>query len=206
MAGFGVDTRKFERGLDDFASKQMPFVVAATLTDVAFRIRKELPNSAEKVFDRQTPFTKRAYAVKKANKRDNPIQSSVFVLPAQQKYLGIQSEGGKIQRGDPGTIKGDILEPVNARLNKYGNLPSGPVRYLAKQLSKENVLVKRIRGRRSGVFERKKVGGRAKLNLLVTFDPDRTVKPIFDFPKLVAPLFDKDIQRVFAEKFNRFVR
>jgi hypothetical protein len=111
---FQSNIREVERGLSDFAKRQLPFAVSLALNDTAADVAKNAEKGLAKRLDRPTPFTRRAFAVLRSSRAR--LAAAVFAKDAQAAYLRFQEEGG--ERRPKGRA---IVVPVNVRLNKFGN-------------------------------------------------------------------------------------
>lgn len=103
---------------------QFPFAAARALTQTAQDIAKVMPAEVNRVFEGgAVPFTKGAFAVKRAEKTN--LTAMVNIKPRQAEYLRYQIEGG-IRRP-----KGVALRlPSVVQLTPQGNLPAGLIRQL----------------------------------------------------------------------------
>ena len=160
------------KSLFEFQKKQVPFIAATALNDVAFKARASIIGQMPSIFDKKpTTFTLQAIAVDKATKSD--LTATVRVKDAQAAYLKFTEA--------PGTrvpINGGSLPiPVNIQTNASGNIPRNKI---AQVLTKPGYFVATIKGVR-GVYQRPGKGnktGKLKLiALLVTSEH-------FDKPKL----------------------
>ncbi len=78
--------------LAQFTSKQAPFAIAKALTSTAKLVQSEISGQLPSVFDRPNPFTRRAFAIKPANKAT--LEAFVFAKDKQARYLKFQVQGG----------------------------------------------------------------------------------------------------------------
>ena len=149
--------------------KQLPFAAAQALTAVArlgqHAIKAELPS----VFDRPTPFTINAIAVKPARKTD--LTAVVFAKDIAAQYLEPFEDGGPRFLG----AKRGLLKPVQQSTDQYGNLPrtalarlkAKPTVFTGKVVTKNGQII-------SGVWQRTAATKSSKggLKLLIRFaDP-----------------------------------
>ena len=104
------------RGLDRAATRQMPFAIAKSLTQVAYQAKADTRDEMMRVFDRPTNFTLNSERVIRAT-RDN-LESVVWfkdVSPtSRHHYLEPQVYGG-----------GRHLKRFEARLIARGVMPGG---------------------------------------------------------------------------------
>ncbi len=101
--------------------KQIPFATARALTTVARQIQEAEKAQMKKVLQNPTPFTVNSVGSIAARK-DNLV-AKVFVRDIAAGYLDPFEFGGVHQM--TGVAK---LVPINIKLNKYGNIPSGKMR------------------------------------------------------------------------------
>lgn len=215
MATVGVKlnmpaARLIAGGMGELAKNQLKFALAKTLTDLAIDAASVMTESLDASFDKPTPFTKKAFAIKSARK--NNLRADVFAKKTQAAYLVMTETGERRKPGMPGTGKRAIIAPAGIRLNSYGNIPKGQVR---KLLAKPDVFSGTITFHKtgqtiSGIWQRPKKGirrdgtkgtiGRVRdhtqkawgntqavtgLKLLVRYDEEQEVKPRLHFEKTV---------------------
>lgn len=158
------------------ASFASALALTRTARDTAKRLNAELP----KHLDRPTPFTQRAFGSTRANKRR--LKAQVFVKDIQAGYLKYAIEGG--------TRRGSVPVPfrVNARLNRYGNLPGSRGKF-AKLAARPHHFAATIKGI-DGVWKR--VGkGKRFLKLMVAFEPRAVYRKRFPMLKIAEDEFSK---------------
>lgn len=137
--------------------RQIPFVIASSLTKTAVKVKPEIRKEMEQVFDRPTPYTLNSIFVQPANKKDeNPIarvglkDDQESALSTRQftgaglaaEYLWPEIGGGSrpLKRFELRLQRAGILPPgmfvvpgKGAKLDRYGNLDLGQlVAILAK--------------------------------------------------------------------------
>lgn len=148
---FRSNIRAVERGLSDFAAKQVPFATSLALNATAEEIQKEESERLGKTLDRPTPFTRRAWAVWRSSKRN--LSAKVFAKDAQAAYLSTLEDGGTR------TPKGRaIVTPAGLKLNSFGNMPKGAVK---KALASPRVFSGTPKGRAPGIYQRTGVTAKA---------------------------------------------
>lgn len=202
------------RGLDQLAQTSYTRAAADALTDVAFITQREEKKEVGRSFDGFVSFTERAFRVNKASFKKDPIQSEVFILPQQSRYLSFQIEGGRRDTADEIAVlrSGNILLPVNARLNKAGNFPS-PKRFLARSTGTTGQAAKQFVGipegrpndfdRYYGIWRRGGRGGRQTLTLIASFRRAVDYKPdTFDFFGVADTTFTKEFDDSFDKKLE----
>jgi len=121
--------------------KQINYAASIAINNAVFEARKEVIKEMKRVFDDPTPYTLRAFIVKKANrdfleatlKAKEPF-SEVGKGTAPSKYLFSEVYGGKrglksseLQMQEKGILKrGQIYVPGRSQIkNKYGNITGG---------------------------------------------------------------------------------
>ncbi|MEM8849268.1 MAG: hypothetical protein AAGE03_04450 [Pseudomonadota bacterium] len=167
-----------QRGLNDVARRQIPFAIAMAINEVLDRIKRSTDRRMRRVLDRPTPFTMKAFAVRRARKSN--LRGSVFAKDIQARYLIFAEEGGtRRPRGRA------LLVPWKMRRNKYGNVPRGGVK---RTLARPDVFVAtgsspRTRHLTPGVYQRPK--GRRNAgqdpNLLAAFEARARYTPRLGF-------------------------
>lgn len=151
------NTREVRRGLNDVARRQIPFATSLAINEVLGDIRKNWEKALRKGLDRPTPFTMKAFAMRRATKRS--LTGAVFAKRIQNDYLTRLEDGGTRQ-----PKRRAILVPVGLRLNKYGNMPRGAVK---RTVAKPKTFSGRPKGRSAaGIWERR-AGN--KLRLLIHY-------------------------------------
>ena len=111
-------------GFNANLSRQFPFAVARSLTDVVKLAADKMPSEMENIFDKgATDFTKRGVYIVPARK--DRLQAEIGLKEQQAKYLAFQVEGGSRQ-----PTKQALRLPSVVQLNDYGNVPAGLIRQL----------------------------------------------------------------------------
>ena len=161
------------KSLFDFQRRQIPFLAATALTDVAFKARASLVAQMPSIFHKKpTRFTMQAIAVDKATKSD--LTATVRVKDAQAAYLKFTEA--------PGTrfpLNGGSLPiPVNMPTNASGNIPRNKIAQLQK---KPGYFIATIKGVK-GLYQRPAKSDRktGKTKLIALF----VASEKFDKPKL----------------------
>lgn len=142
-------TKELRAKIDGIIRKQMPFAISVALNDTANDVKKGVERQLERDIDRPTPFTRKAFAVQRSNKRN--LTSAVFIKNIQAGYLKPQILGGKrvARKGKP------ILIPAYAaKKNKYGNLPRNKLKGLnakGKLFKADRLIVQKMARKNKGV-------------------------------------------------------
>ena len=172
------------RQFSELERTQLGFAAMRASNAVAFELRNTWKTTAQRVFDRPTPFTMNAILYRKATK-DRPF-AEVFVRDEAAKgtppakYLLPQVEGGSRRpKGMEALLRssgagGEAWLPAGmfavpgqgAKLDAFGNVPSGQVRKIISQLraGRESGYVSNesdaLRGKRVRRQNRRGGGGR----------------------------------------------
>jgi len=182
------DDKDVRRYLKRVQKKALPKATARALNDTAFAVKRKLEKVLPKYLDRPTPFTTRAFRVRKANR--GKLESIVHLAPIQDAYLSYQIAGGTRRP------RGKVL-PVpfkrNVRLNKYGNLPGGRNK-TAKLLARKRAFSGEVKGI-AGIWQRK--GKRVKL--LAAYEKVAQYKPRLPF----FAVAEREATRVWPRHFRR---
>lgn len=176
MLNVEADFKALERALDDTPQKQLPFAMMLALNDTAKDVKLAEERQIGRIFDRPTPFTKKAVYVRRATK--SGLTAQVGIKPVQAEYLGLQVKGGIRRPKRRALVIGRGL-----RRNKYGNLPKGAVK---RAESKGQTFVARKGGGGShlapGLYQRGKGRrGACKIKMLVAFEPRAKYRKRFPF-------------------------
>jgi hypothetical protein len=106
--------------LGAIASKQMPFVMAQTLSGLAFDVRDIETAGLDRYFKIRTNWSKRSLKAVRAEKRDYPDQSSIVGI--RDKIMALNVTGGS-RTSDSGTVAAPgsetrkLLNPGKETLN-----------------------------------------------------------------------------------------
>lgn len=125
MIKIASDLKKLEKKLTQIERKQLPYAASVALNETIKDVEKGLKRQLKKDIDRPTPFTLKAFRIKRSTKRN--LVAEISIKPIQAKYLGYQIDGGtrRAKRAAP------VIIPREKQRNKYGNLPRGKLRRLA---------------------------------------------------------------------------
>jgi hypothetical protein len=154
------------RDVDARFKSQIPFASALALTRTTQDVQREETATLPRVFDRPTPFTMNAIAIKAATKAI--LTATVYIRPIQAKYLALEIEGGVAM-----PKKTAIPVPVDIPLNQYGGMPRAIIKQL---LRRADTFSGKVHGR-PGIFQRK---GREVI-MLIGWEPSVRFEPKFDF-------------------------
>lgn len=156
MIELGIKTvgLKEARGFLRTIEKQMPFATAKALTVTARDVRDEVTKELPKHLDKPVPFTKRAFGYESATKKK--LQARVFAKGIQAQYLWWAVEGG---------TESSMIQPVNVKLNRYGNIPK---KKLQKLMARPDVFYGTIKGI-TGLWQRGRQKGSKFVSQVSTF-------------------------------------
>jgi len=180
------DIQKATKQIAAVHKKQIPFATAVALTKTANDSRKALEKRTTIDLDRPTNFTKKAFAIKPANKRK--LESRVFIKDAQARYLKWQIFGGT-----RGPAKRSEPVPFNIRLNKFGNIPGRHSGKISKLLARPDTFSGTINNI-DGIWQRKN----NILKLLIAFEENVKYTKRFKFSETVI----KTVKRVFVRRLK----
>lgn len=205
MNGIKLDITRASASLSDL-HKQIPFMAATALNDVAFQVQRAENEAIGGIFDNPRPFTERATQVEKATKAN--LEAVVSLRPAQAKYLNPYEDGGEHASS---WKMGNLLVPVDGPTDKYGQITKGTLRRLR---DRKDVFRGTVNGV-TGIWQRPSSKGRRAekktgLKLLFVWRPNDNVQKRLDFkergeqivrtngPAAIA----KALQRVLATAFR----
>jgi hypothetical protein len=188
------DVARAEARFRAMVDRQMPFALSQALNDTGFKVREALGLQMQDDFDRPTPFTLRAFEVKRATK--STLEARVQARPVQAPYLALQAEGGS-RRPE----RRALVVPGAVKLNKYGNLPRGALKRL---LGRPDVFATSTRSPRTshlapGIYQR---ANRMRLKLLISFEDEAQYAPLFDFENAAQAAAMKEIGPAFARRLE----
>lgn len=186
------DFQRMQRIMTDLERRQLPFATARALTRTAQAARDDVKASLPTAFDRPTPFTKNAIAIKSANRTN--LTAEVVVKPIQAAYLAKQERGGFREPKAKA-----VITPAGIRLNQYGNIVR---RGVAKARQRKNTFSGTVRGT-PGLWERTKDGG---LKLLVRYEGRKQVKAKPWFMPVVTAAVRRVWPRLMAESMRDAMR
>ena len=198
--------------------KQARYAAAVALTRTAHEVRKAEEKEVDKVFDKPTAFTRRAFQVTAAKKEN--LTAVVAIRPRQAEYLLPQIIGGgrkptrKESRFTSATnAPGEFWIPgPGIKLNISGNIPLATVKALAANLNKTGrygrVFFGQPRpGMAFGIYGHTKLGRRkGKLIPLLLQAKAPNYRKRFAFHEVgdrLAPAeFDRQFARAFAQAMS----
>lgn len=193
---FSDNIREVERGLSDFARREVPFATSKAINAVALAAREESGDVMRRSLDRPTRFTQRAFAVRRSSKRN--LTASVFAKDRQAAYLTFAESGGT--RRPKRTA---IRVPSKARRNRYGNM-SRKATDRAYATGRAFSGVPRGGGRPGGIYLRSQNSKR--LSLLVTYARSLRYSPSMMMRKALNDLIHAELPRHFERELAAAIR
>lgn len=110
------------------ADRHLRFAASQAINATAMRIKKAEQANLPKVLDNPTPLTMTALGIQRSTKQT--LTATIFMKDRTAWYLGPYETGGKNKLNPYSSEKGPLLEPVQQRVNQYGNLPRTTTRTL----------------------------------------------------------------------------
>lgn len=114
--------------LENF-QRQIPFVIASSLTKTAVKVKPEIRKEMERVFDRPSPYTLNSIFVKPASKKDPNPTARVWIKDSQSAALDTRQFTGGTPAAEylyPNIAGGSRgLKRFEVRLKNAGLLPPG---------------------------------------------------------------------------------
>lgn len=197
-ADFRHNIGEVERGMSDFARKQLPFSVSQALNATAGEVGANTVKRMARKLDRPTPFTLKGFLVRRTTKTRQA--AAVFAKDIRGKYRRILEEGGT-HFPKPGRTA--LVLPARIRLNRYGNMARGAV---WRALARDKVFSGDPRGARpGGIYERTGRGGRGDLRMLAGYTKRARYRPQFGFRDAARKTALAWMPRHFEEAMRRAV-
>jgi hypothetical protein len=192
---------------NSFTANQAPFAMAKALTDTVKGASKAVTAHIEQVFDKPTPFTKRAMAFTPANKSE--LKATVVVKAQQASYLVTEMEGGARgfktfeERFAAGGRSPTLLLPgAGVGLNQYGNISKAKLLRILKDEntsgSAKRFFVGKPKGQDlpKGVYSR--VNNNNKITPMLIFATDAQYEKRFKFSEIV----NENVNETFVKNFE----
>ncbi|MDE1901506.1 MAG: hypothetical protein KGI37_07680 [Alphaproteobacteria bacterium] len=194
--------KEFQKSLDNFAYKQLPFATARALTALAKRVQTSETQALSTVLKKKpTPFTQRAFGVIPARKTTQT--AVVFAKDIQAKYLTPSEFGGKQL-----VHRVALLNPKDIRLNAYGNIAKGQ---LARLKGRSDVFIGTIQGSRgavAGVWQRlppqpHAAAHKGRLKLLIRWGEGVEVSKHLGYHDRARLIINANFNRDMADAMNK---
>lgn len=183
------DLDKVAKKLKNIQKKQIPFAASQAINDTVQDAQRAVVAQMDKKLDRPTPATRKGVRIRRASKRT--LTGAVFIIDPVWEYLRYQVEGGVRHARGAGTGV-----PVNARLNKYGNIPSRR-KGLVKNRRQFIATIKGI----TGVWERTGRGGK-QIKLITAFEKQVTYSRRLDYHRIVQGVAKNNFNRHFERRLQ----
>lgn len=156
---------ELERDLSNAARREIPFATSLAINDTLGEVKDNTEKRLERVVDRPTPFTLRAFALRRSSKRN--LRGVLFAKDVQADYLRWLEGGTRLPKARA------IVVPVRQKLNRYGNMPRGAI---ARALGRADTFSTQPAGGRNprlpgGIYRRMK---RGRLRMVAAFEPRAT--------------------------------
>lgn len=181
--------RELMARMDDAGKRQMPFAMAKALTQTARQTAAAETNHIETIFDKPTPFTKRAVGVTPATKAK--LSTRIFVKDVQAKYLLPEATGGRRgfktfeEKFAAGGAPQIALPGPGVPLNQYGNISKAKIKRIAADIETFNSNKRFFKGIPKGGNLPMGIYARANNNThittLIRFATDAVYKKRFEF-------------------------
>lgn len=147
--------------------REIPFVVAKSLTQIAKATQADLKAGMEEAFDKPTRYTLNSLAIKPATKTS--LFSAIFFKDGSGNsafdYLQPQIEGGerkikpfeKVLSTKSKVQRKQLLPSKNIKTNRFGNITKGRIDKFIKQTGKDFFYLGSKKGKlRPGLYKRNK--------------------------------------------------
>lgn len=168
------------------------------VNDVAARAAEAANLATDELFDRPNPFTRRSFAVLKAQLRNDP-SALVYVREIQAEYLELQIEGGIRRAGDYATSRlGPIVPGPHGARDAFGNLPRG---YIKKQMQDPHVAWVNLRPDQPPMLIRREPGKAMEVLAIIVKEIDYA--PRFDFYGIVESAIQREWPRSAAKAIEK---
>jgi hypothetical protein len=196
-----VDVSDVVTNLNRIADR-VPDEMVDALNKAAFQLRKRWRETIASAVKQPTAFTLNNSNVVVDQASTSSPEATIRVGDLQARYLKFIVRGLKREGTDIAGVKGQILTPVKARLNRSGDFPSGPPRWVGKlkaNVPKGEIL--KLHGQRA-VYEQMRNG---HLKLLAVFKDSIQYKesvPLIE----VADMFSSDFVRVMNERIDTILK
>lgn len=189
-----VSSRDTVKALNDIQKKQLPFAIAQALTWTAKDVAKDEAKATAVHFDMPTPFTRKAFAITPATKRN--LVAYVFIKDHQWKYLKYQVDGGVR------SPKGRAIPIPTSNLtdrNRFGNMRKTQLRQLLRHPDTFSGVVKGV----GGIWHRT---ARGNVQLLVAWEPRAHYRKQFPFVRIASRSSNRHYPRRFKSSLRAALR
>ncbi len=186
-----IDMSSAFEHMNDIEKNAFPLALTSAMSRSMFLIsnkylRKEIDRYVEGGAVR---FSKSGILYQKASLSN--VYAAVY-YKKDRHYLGTITFGGKVKPHDKANV---LIEPVNQKVNKYGNIPRGTLR--RKKAQKHNYFVGRPGNRPYGLYRRYK---KKAPSLVIKLDrKERNQESIFPAPQRSKRIFNRIWNDVFYD-------
>jgi hypothetical protein len=208
-----ADVRGVQMMLDKARRQAVPQAERIAVNSLAFDVMRGERAATKEVFKNPSPFTQRAFLVQQATSVSEP-SARVYTNPQTEKYLDPYEFGGN--QVSPGKA---TLDPVDAQVNGYGQLPKGIMQRLE---GRKDIYIGTIKGitgvwqrvnvTKSGGTKRVKQRGKAyhpeygQIKLLILFGKQFPVKKRLGFDQRARALVEARFMRTFRNALARQIK
>lgn len=188
----GVDA--LIRRFNNLSQQQAPFAIAKGMTKTVRQAKAAEDAHILAVFDKPTPFTRRAIAFTPATK--SRLHASVLVKDAQARYLQFEVHGGRRdfkpfeEQFASGGQTHAVLPGQGSALNQYGNLTKAKIKKIAKDVNSSGDAKRFFAGKPkghalpAGVYVR--ANNNHKITPLLVFATDAVYQKRFRFSEIAT--------------------
>lgn len=200
--------------LSELGANQIPFAVSIMLNGVAKDVQAAESRHVTEAFDRPKPFTRNAFGITYANKRQ--LVAKVFVKDLQAKYLQPQVDGGRRQFktfeerfASSGGAK-VAMPGAAAKLDQFGNITKAQIKKIAADLNSSGKAKRFFKGTPKGgklpdgIYTR--VNNNTSLAPLLVFGNDATYEKRFKFSEIAGETVTASYEKNMVEAWNRTIK
>lgn len=206
---------KYAAFLDDRFKRQLPYATTQALNDTARLARDRVNAAMDEMFDRPTPFTRRAaVAPRELTATKTSLTAAVTLRPVQAKYLELQELGGaRSPANNTRKAARALVLPAPAQgLDSYGNIPAGTLRKLRQRRAQGGThdagiayLPAGARGNKGGIggYFMRHAGGLVRL---ISFLSTASYKPRLGFNDRVMAVAEAEFPKRLAARLSAAIR
>lgn len=202
-----ADTKQVKRFLRNVQKKQIPFATARAITQTLIVAKKDVIRQLDKDIDRPTPFTRRAFRVDGANKKN--LTGRLFAMRKQDEYLQWAIFGGvRTPKGTAFALRPAKPGPGAIRLNRFGNIPKG--QQARAQLAKGafSATINGVAGIWMAPKKTKsgKIRKGSRMRLLLAYERQAVYRPRYRFFERGQNSIRVNWPRIFSRSFRSAIR
>lgn len=183
------------KDLKSFYIEQLPYATSQAINATAFDVQRALREETATALQNPTPFTTKAWMVRKANKRF--LMARVYTANNRGDYFPRLVYGGLDT-----PKKRSLVQPVDPKAkNKYGNIPNKRVQRLLSNPKKYfSGTPKGKSGRNyAGVWEKEK----GRLKMIIHYHEGAKSNPAYLPYSRLRNVTEQEVARVFETHFGR---